>query len=586
MNLIHLFFIFYRKEVNNISTITAPSPPIAPFYIGKGIRGANNAQLYIFGQSLPNNLSTSDLTAPLQILDATTLFDVSSLTINHEVVVALYVCPDDVYSAVNFTAEWYRDRDNYNIYTNSSNMPAPPSGQYYNPGISYPSWVGYCTEESFREELAENGNYHVVITASGGINFTQTINFAVKGISPSTLLSNPTTNSFDWEIRLSEYFDTDSYIRAGICTNNFTDGQSSEPLGILSYNNAPSSNNIPYTSGTATPVASNAGYLCYGFAQSSNGLYYKAGIDNIITLDGSPSTPSSAPIITSRIEGGFNLSWGSSTNATSYTLRYKNYDGIYYTIPNISGTTYALTGLEYGVTYYLSVKGNNSAGSSSYTIENPGTTTAKSPGNLTNPAKNNNTIDVRVADGMSGNWDYIRIYAYNNGITPTYKDITYANYQSGTRIVTWTGLTLGLQYRFNARTYYIYNSVALDSVYWSNDLYVTTTSRPSNFNWTTPKIQGNPVTNLTATEWNALCTRINEFRQYKGLSTISFTILSSGGFFYASSLNEARNAIYPMNSTGLFSTRLGISDVVDPNNADDLLASDLNALVNCLNNIV
>ena len=186
---------------------------------------------------------------------------------------------------------------------------------------------------------------------------------------------------------------------------------------------------------------------------------------------------------------------------------------------------------------------------------------------------------------MTGNWDYIRVYAYQNGIVPAYKDITYASYQSGTRIVTWTGLFAGLQYKFNARTYYTYNSVALDSVYWSNDLYVTTTSRPDNFSWTTPKVQGDPATNLTATEWNALCIRINEFRQYKGLSTISFTILSSGGFFYASNLNEARNAIYPMNSVGLFSTRLGISDVVDPNDADDLLASDLNALVSCLNAI-
>ena len=162
---------------------------------------------------------------------------------------------------------------------------------------------------------------------------------------------------------------------------------------------------------------------------------YGAGL---VTADYSvPIIPSSAPIITERIDGGFNLSWGASTYATSYTLRYKNYDGVYYTIP-VSGTTYTLTGLLYGVTYFLSVRGDNNSGSSEYTpvndLENPGTTLAKSPGNLTNPNTTNNTIDVRIADGMTGNWDYIRVYAYNNSITPSYKDITYADYQSGTRI--------------------------------------------------------------------------------------------------------------------------------------------------------
>jgi len=309
----------------------------------------------------------------------------------------------------------------------------------------------------------------------------------------------------------------------------------------------------------------------------SNDLYVATSV---------PSIPSSAPVVTSKDEGILRLSWGTSENAATYTLRYKHYDGIYHTISGINGTTCVLSGLEFGVTYYLSVKGVNDLGSSNYTTENLSTTLAKTPGNLTCPAKTLDTIDIRVADGMTGNWDYIRVYAYDNSISPSYKDITYTEYQNSIRIVTWTNLTSGLQYRFIARTYYTYNSEVLDSFYYSSYLYVTTSSRPDNFNWTTPKVQGNPATNLAATEWNNFCSKINEFRQYKSLSTITFTTVSSGGIFYASIFNEARNAIYPMNSTNLPSTKLGVSDVVDPNDADDLLASDLNALVSCLNAII
>jgi len=297
----------------------------------------------------------------------------------------------------------------------------------------------------------------------------------------------------------------------------------------------------------------------------SLGDSYQYGAGLVMAELALPSTPSSPPTITSRIEGGFNLSWGTSTYATSYTLRYKNYDGIYHTIP-VSGTTYTLTGLQYGVTHFLSVKGDNASGSSEYTpindLDNPGTTTAKSPGNLTNPAKTYNTIDVRIADGMSGNWDYIRVYAYNNGISPSYKDISYASYQSGTRIVTWTNLSAGLQYRFNARTYYTYNTVALDSVYWSNDLYVTTTSRPSLFNWTQTELDafnnnGN-INTLTYLRWNEFVDNINLVRVYKGYSPIvndsagrTVKMTSNDKTLYATRFNAVRLGIGEINSTGI-----------------------------------
>ena len=206
------------------------------------------------------------------------------------------------------------------------------------------------------------------------------------------------------------------------------------------------------------------------------------------------------------------------------------------------------------------------------------------PGNISASGVTSTSISIQIANGMIGNWDYIRVYAYNHDINPSYKDISKIDYDNGTRIVTWTGLTTDLEYKFNAVTYFTINETLLQSAYWSNDLYVTASSRPDNFSWDTPKVQGENI-NLTATEWTNLQYKINQFRLYKGLGNYSFTTVVSEGIFYASLFNEVRNKIGDMNTVGLPSTKVGISDVVDPNDADYILASDLNGLKDALNAI-
>jgi len=300
----------------------------------------------------------------------------------------------------------------------------------------------------------------------------------------------------------------------------------------------------------------------------SNDLYISTQI---------PDIPSSPPTIISRGDGYLYLSWGYSVGASSYTLRYKNYDGIYHIISNILNISYVLLNLEYGVT--------NSLGESDYTEENLCTTLPKSPGNIIASQITSTSISIQVSDGMIGNWDCIRVYAYQNSITPTYKDISKTDYDNGTRIVTWDSLTTGLEYKFNARTYFTVNSTLLESFHWSNNLYVITSDRPSNFNWDTPKVQGEDI-NITAIEWGNLQNKVNQFRLYKGLGNYTFTSVISGSIFYANLFNEVRNKIGDMNTVGLPSTKVGISDVVDPNDADDILANDLNGLKDCLNGIV
>lgn len=80
-------------------------------------------------------------------------------------------------------------------------------------------------------------------------------------------------------------------------------------------------------------------------------------------------------------------------------------------------------------------------------------------------------------------------------------------------------------------------------------------SRPENWYWTTDIRQGartlfrrsNVYMPITATEWNSLCSRINEFREYKGLVRYNFTHVSSGTRITAGLYNEAVYAINEIN---------------------------------------
>jgi len=375
--------------------------------------------------------------------------------------------------------------------------------------------------------------------------------------------------SGNWDyIRVYKYDDLDNLLGyLDLTKSNYNSGQRVVTFSGLTINTEYKFNAVTHYTVNSTLLQS---------VYWSNDLYITTQI---------PEIPSSPPIIVFRGEGSLNLSWGESVGASSYTLRYKHYDGIYHTISGIPNTTYTLNNLEYGVTYYLSVKGNNSLGSSDYTIENPGTTAPKSSGNITVSGVTSSSISIQIANGMIGNWDYIRIYAYNHDINPSYKDISKIDYDNGTRIVTWYNLTTGFQYIFNAATYFTINEITLQSAYWSNNLYITASDRPSNFAWDTPKVQGNNI-NITAIEWGNLQNKVNQFRLYKGLANYTFTSVVSGGIFYAMTFNEVRNKIGDMNTVGLPSTKVGISDVVDPNDADYILASDLNGLKDCLNGIV
>lgn len=257
-----------------------------------------------------------------------------------------------------------------------------------------------------------------------------------------------------------------------------------------------------------------------------------------------PATPS-APLISSRIEGGFNVYWGSVVGATSYTLKYTNYIGTYTKV--VSGTSTSLTGLFFGTTYLLSVGANNSSGSSAYSSENPATTAPKTP-SISQGTVTNTSIQIYTGT-MSGNYDAVYIERYSSGGT-----LLETKTSTGSSNVTFTGLTSGTAYVFKAYSTFYISGVTLISVSYSNTLTITSSARPANWSWVSTVASGSDIL-ISADEWNDFADRVNLFRAYKGLFPYGFTTVYSGWDWYAYVANQGRNAINDMSPpTGVPST--------------------------------
>ena len=127
----------------------------------------------------------------------------------------------------------------------------------------------------------------------------------------------------------------------------------------------------------------------------------------------------------------------------------------------------------------------------------------------------------------------------------------------------YDGVTGGTTYTFNGLqpdTWYTLGVVAYDSDSGQYSDEATTTGktlkeRPSNWNWSYNIYSGGNVFKTTASdsiikayimtayEWNNFTKRINEFREYKGLSNYNFTTVYAEGDCTPSIINQAVNAI-------------------------------------------
>lgn len=93
------------------------------------------------------------------------------------------------------------------------------------------------------------------------------------------------------------------------------------------------------------------------------------------------------------------------------------------------------------------------------------------------------------------------------------------------------------------------NDVWLGTEYFSTGSDEPEPERPSDWYWSVDITAGRPIT-LSAREWNRFCTRINEFREYKGLGYYDFTTVIPGQPMRASEAKEAWTAINAISGHG------------------------------------
>lgn len=238
--------------------------------------------------------------------------------------------------------------------------------------------------------------------------------------------------------------------------------------------------------------------------------------------------------------------------SSGYTYSYS------YTFENLScGTTYSAT---YSLTTAFGSTGSGSGTGATSACPLP------SPGGVGTVYA---TPDVNSVYLTWSSASYAEYYAVEYRLYGT-SSWTGVNYNITGTSYTVTGLSEGTYYDFKV---YARNSSGNGTP--SYTTAQTKKSRPSNFSWTYSKTSGNTF-NLYASEWNSLQSKVNEFRQYKGLANYSFTSASSGGIFYAYMFNQVRNAIneIPGKSTSPPSTQ---------SSGNDIYASYLNGLVDSLN---
>ncbi len=141
--------------------------------IGKGLREPCSPyrEAYFFGAEL-NEPSAAGWNCIPAIVGSTTSFDLSTISENHEVVVALLGVTSTREGTYTVTFRWYRQRDNKVLYSYSWSR-FSRSGE----GLFVYSYIGWTNNE-----ISENGDYYVDIEVSGIESYTKTIQFSVIGI--------------------------------------------------------------------------------------------------------------------------------------------------------------------------------------------------------------------------------------------------------------------------------------------------------------------------------------------------------------------------------------------------------------------
>lgn len=281
-------------------------------------------------------------------------------------------------------------------------------------------------------------------------------------------------------------------------------------------------------------------------------------------------------INTTRIDGGLKFSWSGAYDAEYYKVRLtRNYDSYQHPLQTVYSKNATFTGLQYGVAYTIEVRAYYS--SSKYGSWEFGYTVVTSPAQPTFTTSSRNgviTVNYSLEDSSNVSYVYINLYDSTNSTVLQQKTFTTA---SGS--FSYNKVADG-RYNIRAQSVFVYGGSYYYCVDDSGTTYtltksITVSSKPASFSWTYAKNSGSDF-NLKATEWNSFTSKINEFRDWKGLSDYSFTTAVKGNTFTAAMFNQAVTAINAMYSNNPLSSVSKGSTVT---------AYILNNIVSVLNNV-
>ncbi|WP_217595311.1 hypothetical protein [Cohnella sp. GbtcB17] len=283
-----------------------------------------------------------------------------------------------------------------------------------------------------------------------------------------------------------------------------------------------------------------------------------------LTVTTTSSIPSPVTLI-NRFEGGFNLQWGVIAGALKYELAYKPSINNVWQSNEFTSNSGSVTLNTYGLEYELKVRSYKNDSWSEYSTSSIATTSPKTPSISSSYLNGTLTIFVSGVGVPNSYWDSLiveRRLSSNGSLVDTKSTTANGSF------VQWS-IESG-----SIKNYYFVAHSVKNTVK-SADSNSVSYSRPENYSWTTLKYPGGPVP--TAKEWNDLTKRINEFRNYKGLSQINFIAGSPNSPLTAEMYNKAAASI---NNLGP-SIPLALA-----NSGDPLLAANLNQFVESLNSIM
>lgn len=390
-----------------------------------------------------------------------------------------------------------------------------------------------------------------------------------------------TQDSIDWKIDLSNPFNTNYYISAGIATSPCSSGQSSQPSGVLDYVVAGSS---PYpTTGWKTYNQNpfGTGYTTvYGFVRTASGKYYPAGA---YTLYSDKTPPTGRLSLVDHTDG-----W---TKNKTFTIKLAFSDadsrvtrvwlalckpntrtpvgpGYATTISDPTGSSISLTFntptslSQYAIAgtvrdaYDNSVEVNygnftigrdtNAPTVSSYTVFREAGT-----GNI--------GVSCSAKDNEIGlSYMQVRISQANPGNNPAWSKGSIVYFDKGSAGYSFSVDSSNKKF-VNGAVYRIAIDVvdAADNANCLTSELVYTIPAPAAWSWSTAArsafVGKKAFSNLTAAEWNRFLESVKSIGSYVigGDIDVSKSVATTGGKFTAIQFNTVKNVIGGMKATGI-----------------------------------